>query len=225
MPAFPSYPTSFSASGDISPSSLTPNTYYTNGLDFAGVNISVDVGNNDFIIRTKSLTLTNGSELTVNRYGSGRLLIFIDPGNDVSLLNNTSYFNRFGDPDAVTIFCNIGDKSFMIRNSSILKSNLYVIAGFLTFENSTQYSGHIVFEGTIAGQGIEFENSSTIGSTIVYAPNSLVVLENSFSADGAIIAGELNMENSSIINYTEIESSYLLDSVLSKTAYFKKYYN
>ena len=224
MPIFPSYPTGFAVSTETSPSVLAANTYYTNGLYYTGQNITVNVGNDDFVIRAKNFNLSQSS-LTINRYGTGKFVLFIDPGADVVLVTQTSYFNSSGDPHAAMIYANIGNYDFRIRNSSILKSDMYIVAQQLMFENSTQYGGHIVFQGTTSDMGIEFENSSTIGETLIYAPNSYVLLENSFTADGTVIAGELEMENSSLINFTEIESSYLLDPILSKTAYFKRYYN
>ncbi len=224
MPDFPSYPTGLTESIQEYPSTLTHNTYYTNGLTIQSKNITINVGNDDFIIRTKSLEITNTSHINISRTGTGRVILFIDSGEDVNI-SNSSTVNKNGSPDDFIIYCNNGENEFNLQNSSIVYADLYVIAGKLSIGNSSTYSGHLVFEGTIDGQGLEFRNSSSVGDSIIYAPTSQVYLENSFSMYGSIIADKLEMNNSSTVSYADIEDSYLLDSFLVNIAFVKKHYN
>lgn len=207
VPDFPTYPTGLTNRSTEKPSNLIANSYYTNGVELDRVDFTINVHNDDFIVRMSYL-IGKQSEITINRTGTGRVIFYVEDDNAFNL--DKCDLNASGDHDDLIIYYESSSNDFVIQNGTDLKADLFVEnASKVDIKSgTTRYDGHLVYEGS--GEVI-VENNAGWSNGLLYAPNADVTFKNNTTLHGVAIAKNLLLENHAYVEYSEIDDSNLIE--------------
>jgi len=221
LPPFPTYPdqstlpvfnTKFTAGWNPSP----PYYMATDGWYKGGIVIQseliITVGNADRIIRTASLNVSGSGELTINKTGTGKLIIYIDNKDSSALVvSNGAKVNQNGNPGDMQIY--FDTTSFTADGSVTLKSLLYGKNTMITVNGSGTIFGHII---TGASQ-VNFNGDATAYVQAIFAPNALVKLEGSGKVKGVVVANTCSLAGGSYIEFASLSQDQNLAKIFGKT--------
>ncbi len=154
--------------------------------------LAFNVGSGDLKVRVKRFTVDGSGKITINRSGSGRLILYVD-----NYFNSSAYFNHGKEPGALVIY-------FKGTNSNLKFSEyLQLPAHFFALQASLKIGGSAGIVGTIITLGSKVEISGDSGSIVqvVYAPNARVEVTGSGKLLGAIVCDSFTAVGGSKITY------------------------
>jgi|GEM_PF-2961109 len=209
LPAFPDFPT-FSPIGRIDagwyPIPAGGHRISENG-QYSSINVTnqltIDIGNEDRIIRTGSLSVTGSGKIILNRSGTGRLRLYVD---DTLVLSGSSTINEGGDIDSMVLYYAGSDQLDFGGNTKIVAS-LYAQNASLNINGSGGIQGHIITGGSTMG----VNGNSRANTRILYAPNASLQLTGSSQIEGAVVANDIKVLGNSRIYYNNNMSMTLFD--------------
>ena len=229
LPPFPVYPdqstlqvfnNTFLAGWNPSP----PYYIYDNGWYKGGITIKselvISVGNTDRIIRTKFLNVSGSGKLTINKTGTGKLIIYIDDTSSSALVvANGAKINQNGDPGDMQIYFNTTE--FIADGSVTLKSLLYGKNTKITINGSGTVFGHIITGST----QVNFNGDATAYVQAIFAPNALVKLEGSGKVKGVVIANTCTLAGGSYIEFASLAQDQNLAKIFGTSVLAYDYWS
>jgi len=221
LPPFPVYPdqstlpvfnSTFTAGWNPAP----PYYMNTDGWYKGGIVIQseliITVGNADRIIRTASLNVSGSGKLTINKMGTGKLIVYIDNKDSSALVvANGAKINQNGDPGDMQIY--FDTTSFTADGSVTLKSLLYGKNTMITVNGSGTIFGHII----TGSSQVNFNGDATAYVQAIFAPNALVKLEGSGKVRGVVVANTCSLAGGSYIEFASLSSDQNLAKIFGKT--------
>ncbi|MEI6602839.1 MAG: pilus assembly PilX N-terminal domain-containing protein [Clostridia bacterium] len=221
LPPFPVYPdqSTLPVFNSLYTAGWNPSPPYymaTDGWYKGGINILseliITVGNTDRIIRTKFLTISGSGKLTINKTGSGRLILYIDDKTTTALsMTNGAQVNANGDPGDMQIYFDA--PSFSVTGSVILKSLLYGKNTAITIGNGGSVFGHVI----TGSSNVVFSGDATAYVQAIFAPNAFVDFSGSGKVKGVVIANTCALSGSSYIEFASLAQDQNLAKIFGKT--------
>ncbi len=200
MPQFPDPPSlpskgAFEANWSI-PSGgfrISENGYYSSISVLS--ELTIDIGNQDRIIRTGSLSVTGNGKIHLNRTGNGRLILFID---DSLILTGSSEINSGGDYDSIAVYYSENNE-VAVGGSTKLAGSLFAENASISIDGSGGITGHIITGGDM----VRVTGNASANVRAIYAPESSLLLTGSGSVRGAVVAHDIKLEGNSSIYWDD----------------------
>jgi hypothetical protein len=104
-------------------------------------NLTVDIGDEDRIIRTGSLNVDSG-DIILNRTGNGKLILYVE--NSLAITGDGT-INQGGNYNSIIIYYK-GSELNVGGNTAVVAS-LYAQTASITISNSAGITGHIITGG------------------------------------------------------------------------------
>jgi len=157
--------------------------------------LTINVGDQDRIIRTSSLSVTGTGQITVNRTGTGKLKIFVD---DNLTIAGSSSINLYGETDAMEIYYS-GASPLNFPGTTVLNGSLYSRNenASITINTTGGIKGHIITGSNI----VTVSGDTSVNIRAIYAPNAQVSLTGSSKVKGTVIAKNIILSGASFIYY------------------------
>ncbi len=168
--------------------------------------LTIDIGDEDLLIRTESLSVTGSGKIKLNKTGSGRLILYVD---NTFNINGSSTINQNGNyNDVIMYYAGSGNPS--IDGSTKYVGSIYAVNSNFTVAGSGGVTGHIVTGGTT----VNVTGNAEANVRAVYAPNAVLTVSGSSRIRGAVVAQSINVLGNSRIFYDDslnLEFFQLLD--------------
>lgn len=165
-----------------------------------GRTIYFDVGNTDKRIVVDNLNMESGH---IKLIGTGKLSIYVK-GNII--FDGSSSINDGGLPERLNIFLKASPKSsnpksFRLGGSQKLFGSIFAEDANITLTNSGGFNGNL-FTG---GSKVDISGHAFSNSPLILAPNAKLVLSNSGSVKGMIVAYSYESPGNAIMTHGEID--------------------
>lgn len=169
---------------------------------YGGINVqsqlAVNIGDEDVVLVTKDLSVTGSGKITVNRTGTGRLILYVTDKLDVS---GSGSINKDGNYDGVEIFYS-GSGELNFGGSTKISGSLFAKDANMEIGGSGGVTGHIV----TGGSSVEVTGNANANTRVVYAPNAVLTLSASGQLKGAAIARSINLSGAAKIAWEDVIS-------------------
>ncbi len=200
---FPSFPeglptfNNLRIEGDaINDKTISSNGYYQNITVTSGRTLTIDVGNENRIIRVADLVINQGN---INIIGSGTLTLYIENSLLItggSKVNATSSYN----PEILSIYLK-GTTPLDMGGKSKLVGSIFSASADINIKGSAEVNGHIL----TGGNNVVIDGQGSAANGLVFSPNAHVQLTGSGSVVGSVISNNFSMGGGSKVTYKEID--------------------
>lgn len=190
----PYFPGTYTAGWNPSP----PHYLYSSGwYDKIVVEseLIINIYDDDFIIRANEFTISDAGKVTINKYGSGKLILYISDKFDLS---DAGKVNENGNPDNVFLYYS-GNQTLNPAGATKFVGNVYVEKADIEISGSGGIIGNI----TSGGNKITISGDASAIVRTIYAPNADIIYEGSGKTRGAVIGKNIYMSGGTSIIYDE----------------------
>lgn len=175
--------------------------------------LTIEVGNNDRIIRASSFSLGGNADVIIDRTGNGRVLLYIE--DDFSLGGNST-INNDGDKEDLTIF-HKGTNAISLASNVRVVGSVKIESADLNLTGNNQIMGHIVSGGDF----IEIDGNAKGFGRVVYAPNAHVEIGGNGDFLGSIISQSIEIHGNGEVSFskpdlTTVPEGFLPDNFLDE---------
>lgn len=207
LPPFPEFPENLPWRGSFTAgwSPNPPYHIYENG-EYDSITVKseliIHVGDEDRILRMKSLEVIGSGKISLNRTGKGRLYLYISDNIEIA---NGGTVNNDGDPRDIFIYYK-GSSPVNPGGSTKIVGCLYAEKSDIVIERSGGITGHII----TGGRNVSITGAAEANVRALYAPFAKVVVANSGSFRGALVCDSLAaIGNSRVIFDDSIKDTFL----------------
>lgn len=182
--------------GPTNDKTINSDGYYQDITIDSDRTLTIDVGNQNRIIRVKNLKLNQGQ---IKVKGTGKLTLYIE---NTFHMNGSSKMNfqMTNSMEQLNIFYK-GTNSFNPANAIRIVGSIYAESANISLGGSGQITGNII----TGGNNIEIHGAGTTTKGLVFAPNAKVQLVGSGSVIGAVISDSFSIVGGSRVTYKEID--------------------
>lgn len=167
--------------------------------------LTINIGNQDVIIRTGSLSVTGSGQIILNRTGTGKLILYVDNG---FTLNGSSTINNNGNYNSLVMYY-AGTNPIDVGGSTKFVGSVYAKTANISIQGSGGITGHIV----TGGSEVNVQGSASANVRAFYAPLASLEVTGSGSIRGAVVANDIKVQGSSCITYDDSFNSDFLDQL------------
>ncbi len=165
--------------------------------------LTIDVGNEDRIIRVGTLDVSGGSldNIIINRTGNGRLILYVD---STFIFGGAATINNNGSTEALILYYAGSNTVNFIGNERFF-GNVFVKEADLVIGGSAGITGNIL----TGGENVEINGAADAYTRLLYAPNAHVKMTGSSKLRGLIIANTFDggSGNRVAVTYEPIDES------------------
>lgn len=190
----PYYPGTYTAGWNPSP----PHYLYSSGwFDKIVVQseLIINIYDEDFIIRANEFVVSGAGKVTINKYGSGKLILYISDKFDLS---GSGKVNENGNPEDVYLYYS-GNHTLNPSGSTKFVSNVYVEKADIEISGSGGITGNIIS----GGNNVIISGDASAIVRALYAPNAVIKYTGSGKTRGAVIGKDIEMSGGTSIIYDE----------------------
>ena len=167
--------------------------------------LTINIGNQDVIIRTGSLSVTGSGQIILNRAGTGKLILYVDNG---FTLSGSSKINNNGDYNSLVMYY-AGTNPIDVGGSTKFVGSVYAKTANVSIEGSGGITGHIV----TGGKTVKVQGSASANVRAFYAPLASLEVTGSGSIRGAVVANDIKVQGSSSITYDDSLDTTFFDQL------------
>lgn len=164
---------------------------------YSSINVSnqltIDIGNEDRIIRTGSLNVASG-DIILNRTGNGKLILYVDNTLEVT---GDGTINQSGDYNALQIYY-AGANALSIGGSTAVVASLFAQGANISIDGSGGITGHII----TGGNAVNVTGDASANVRAIYAPGASLQLTGSGKTRGAVVANDIKVLGNTRIFYS-----------------------
>ncbi|AZO95295.1 carbohydrate-binding protein [Halocella sp. SP3-1] len=188
VPDFPTYPDDLPYKGFYTTSE--GGSIYENG-EYNSINITsnrtltIDLNNENRIIRVKNLNIEQGDIELINKRENGKLIFYVD--NQITI-GGDSEVNSGGNVNDIMIY-------YEGRDEPKLGDNIRYTGSFFTKQSDLTIAGSSTITGNIisGGESITIQGSASINKGLLYAPNAKAELKGSGHITGSAITKTISL--------------------------------
>lgn len=157
--------------------------------------LTINIGEEDLLIRTENLSVTGDGKIRVNRTGRGRLILYVEDTFNIAgsgKINTNGHYN-----DVVMYYAGSGVPS--IDGSTEFVGSIYALNSDFTITGSGGIFGHIV----TGGNTVNVSGDAEANVRAIYAPHADLTVEGSGKIKGAVIAQSIKVLGNGRIFYDD----------------------
>lgn len=155
----------------------------------------INIYDEDFIIRANEFVVSGAGKVTINKYGSGKLILYISDKFDLS---GSGKVNENGNPEDVYLYYS-GNHTLNPSGSTKFVSNVYVEKADIEISGSGGITGNIIS----GGNNVIISGDASAIVRALYAPNAVIKYTGSGKTRGAVIGKDIEMSGGTSIIYDE----------------------
>ncbi|GAA4056594.1 DUF7305 domain-containing protein [Amphibacillus indicireducens] len=156
--------------------------------------LTIDASNSDILLNVRKLTVGNSGKVIIK--GSNKVTFYLED-TDWNNSSSLTYESRGIDTATVDIY-HYGNKKIDLGNRVEVSFNLFIKEADLNLKNSSALRGNVFSNG----RKVDVNNSVNYKG-LIYAVKANVDIKNSGRVYGAIVANQVELGNSSYIEYNE----------------------
>ncbi|MFW5981592.1 MAG: DUF7305 domain-containing protein, partial [Halanaerobiaceae bacterium] len=156
-------------------------------------NLTINVGDDDILIRTREFIVGGGRDVIINRYGDGKVKLFVE--EKITLNSNV---NLNGNPeDLYMYYSGVNDINF--TGNDVFVGSAFIEKADIKLAGSGGITGNI----TSTGNNIFITGNSEANVRAIYAPESEISMEGTAFVRGAIVGKDVNIKGGNKIIYDD----------------------
>lgn len=200
LPPYPEFPTSLPYYGTFTASWYPSPPYYINNSGWydkidVQSELIINIYDEDLIIRTNDFSVTGSGKVTINKMGSGKLILYV---SDKFNIAGSGTVNNHGDPNDVFLYYS-GTQTLNPAGATKFFGNVYVERADIEIGGSGGIIGNIIS----GGNKIRISGDASAIVRALYAPNADIYYEGSGKTRGTVIGKDVHMSGGSSIIYDE----------------------
>ncbi|NLX91074.1 MAG: hypothetical protein GXZ07_05725, partial [Firmicutes bacterium] len=157
--------------------------------------LTINIGEEDLLIRTENLSVSGDGKIKVNRTGRGRLILYVEDTFNIAgsgKINTNGHYN-----DVVMFYAGSGAPS--IDGSTEFVGSIYALNSNFIIANSGGIVGHIV----TGGNTLTVSGTADANVRALYAPHADLTVQGSGKIKGAVIAKSIKVLGDGRIYYDD----------------------
>jgi len=157
--------------------------------------LTINIGEEDLLIRTENLSVSGDGKIKVNRTGQGRLILYVE---DTFNINGSGKINANGHYNDVVMYY-AGGGTPTIGGDTEFVGSIYALNSNFIIANSGGIVGHIV----TGGNTLTVSGTADANVRALYAPHADLTVQGSGKIKGAVIAKSIKVLGDGRIYYDD----------------------
>jgi len=153
--------------------------------------LTVNIGEEDVRIAARNLSVKGSGSITVNRTGSGRLILYVSEKIEVA---GSGSINKNGDSGSVVIYY-AGNGGVDFGGSTKIAGSVFAKNANVTISGSGGITGHIV----TGGSNVNVTGNAEANARVIYAPNADLSISGSGRLKGVAVARSIQLSGAARI--------------------------
>ncbi len=154
----------------------------------------INIYDDDIILRAGDFHVTDSGKITVNRYGNGKLKLYV---SDDFQLTGSSTINNAGSPEDTYMY--YSGEEIIVDGTTKFVGSAYIEKADMEIMGSGGITGHI----TSGGNYVTISGDASANVRAIYAPKADILFNGSGHAKGAVIGKTITMTGGTYVDYDD----------------------